>query len=458
MKKNMRLVGLFSAIGLLSVALTSCSLFGNRGNGGGNKNDLSKVDLNLESDYKDTISLLIPNGNTNETTMIDELIKEFNNDYPNIKFEKNYVSVSGYENTVRNQWIAKSLPDIVWSNSPDFYTLVGGEMALPLNTFMEKSGIDLEKDYLKSFFDAGSVNGKYYCFPRSCDSVVTFINTKLLKTAGVDTSKIKNGWTWDDFMSVLAEYRAYLDKNPSTKDTYYCLDANLTGWLSVSYPMLRSYGAEVIDDNKKILIDSAETRDTLKLIKEMVDKKYIVADGITSGNSYEMGTSPFLFQSASISLFAERKALKDSVDIVSFPLIQKNNTPKIGAGIAGYCINSRVKDKKQVACWKFMEKMISYEGQQAMALGGLKLPSIRKDLQDPTTANWCKGYEKNNLSAYTYGDEYKITCDFLSKVETTKKAKLDEAVQGLFADAARTDKDIEKAISTCVKALKNALK
>ena len=41
----------------------------------------------------------------------------------------------------------------------------------------------------------------------------------------------------------------------TNKDTYYCLDANLTGWLSVCYPMLRSYGAEVIDDKKNILID-----------------------------------------------------------------------------------------------------------------------------------------------------------------------------------------------------------
>ncbi len=456
MKKNIKLVTLFGAICLMTSALTSCKLFGNNGKNDGPNVD-ENIDLNLDANYETKISLLIPNGNSNEETMINELIKEFNKDYPNITFEKNYISVSGYENTVRNQWIAGSLPDIVWSNSPDFYTLVGNEMALPLNTFIEKAGINLEEDYMKSYFDAGSVDGKYYCFPRSCDSVVTFINTKLLKQSGIDTSKIKNGWTWSDFTSVLADYRAYLDTT-SNKNTYYCLDANLTGWLSVSYPILRSYGGEVIDDNQNILIDSPETRKALEMVKSLVDNKYIVASGLTSGNSYETGTSPFLFQSASISLYAERRALKDSVDIVSFPLIEDNNSPKIGSGIAGYCINSRVKDKKQVACWKFMEKMISYEGQQAMARGGLNLPSIRKDLQDPSTAYWCKGYENYNLSAYTYGDEYKITCDFLSKVETTKKAKLDEAVQGLFDDATRTDKTIDKAVSTCVKALKNALK
>ena len=69
--------------------------------------------------------------------MINELITEFNLDYPNIIFKKNYLSVSNYENTVKNQWLANSLPDIVWSNSPDFYTLVAGEMCMPLNKYIE---------------------------------------------------------------------------------------------------------------------------------------------------------------------------------------------------------------------------------------------------------------------------------------------------------------------------------
>ena len=144
----------------------------------------------------------------------------------------------------------------------------------------------------------------------------------------------------------------------------------------------------------------------------MSNKKYIVADNTTPGSSFETGTAPFLFQSASVSLFAERRELKGNMDIVSFPLIMNHNTPKIGSGIAilkvGAATESEMKEK--TAAWKFLAKMLSKEGQNAMARGGLNLPSIRKDLQDYTSNDvaWGGKYKDLNLSAYTYGGEYKV--------------------------------------------------
>lgn len=463
MKKNK----IYTAIGVLGislVALTGCMKVNNPGGnepGGNEPQKPEEISITLDSNYKCELSILIPNGNANEETMIDNLIKEFNLDYPNITFKKSYCSVNNYENTVRNQWIAETLPDIVWSNSPDFYSLVAQEIALPLNTYIEKSeqeGVfNFKEDFLTEYFDMGAVDGKYYCFPRSCDSVVTFYNKKLLKQAGVDTSLIKNGWTWTDFTTVLKQYRSYLDTT-TNKDTYYCLDANLTTRLSVCYPMLKSFGAEVVNSNKEILIDSPETREALNLARDLMEKKYIVADSLTPGSSFETGTAPFLFQSSSISLFAERRELKGNIDIVSFPLIDNKQSPKIGSGIAGYCINGRTKEK--TAAWLFLNKMLSKEGQNAMADGGLHLPSIRKDLQDYKNpeVHWGKGYETFNLDAYTYGGEYKIAADLFSIVDIKYKAKLDEAIRGMFADSIRIDKTVEDAIATCVKYLKNALR
>lgn len=460
MNKQVKTLSLFGILAVLGFSLTSCV---KTGGGGGDKPDPEpeEVDITLDSDYQCEISLLIPGSNANETTMIDALIKEFNMDYPNITFSKNFVSTTNYENTVRNQWLSGTLPDIVWSNSPDFYSLVGNEIPLKLNPYIdaaEKEGtFNFKDDFLTEYFDMGAVDGNYYCFPRSCDSVVVFYNKKLLQTAGIDLSVVQNGWTMDQFNEVMRQYRTYLDGTPN-KDTYYCLDANLTNWLSVCYPILRSFGGEVVNSNKEVLLDSNETREALNFARDWMEKGYIVPDGTTPGNSFEIGTAPFLFQSSSISLFAERRELKGNIDIVSFPLIQDHNTPKIGSGIAGYCINSKTKEK--VACWKFLEKMLSKEGQNAMADGGLHLPSIRKDLQDYTNTEvkWGGEYTTYNLSAYTYGGEYKITADYLGLLDVKYKAKLDDGVRGMFADAIRKDKSVDQAISTAVKYLKNALK
>ena len=109
------------------------------------------------------------------------------------------------------------------------------------------------------------------------------------------------------------------------------------------------------------------------------------------------------FQSMAISQLANKKVFwKDGkfdagkLDLVTFPLIgvgeegaKDYSKAKIGAGIAGYCI-SRTSSNKSLA-WAFLRYLLSKGGQQEMALNGLNLASIRKDLTDPKTANWGKG-------------------------------------------------------------------
>lgn len=420
-----------------------------------------EVNLDIDKNITAEVSILIPSGNANEKTMIEALIESFNEIYPNVTFKYSYVAVNSYENTVRNLFRTGSLDDIVWTNSPDVYYLADKNIATNLTPYIEASeeaGVfRLEEDFYQEFFDVAAVDGKQYAIPRSADSVVTFVNKDILKKAGVDldpeTTLVKDGWSWADFMSVCAQVRTYLDNNGMSD--YYVCDANLTAWLSTSYPVLRSYGADMLDESVKSAIDSPETRECLAMIREMVDKRYIVDTSKESASSFESGTSTFLFQSASISLFANRPALKGKIDLVSFPLIQEKNTPKIGSGIAGYSINVNAKNKD--LCWAFLSHMLSYDGQQAMGANGLNLASIRRDLSDYKTANWGKGYEDINLGAYLYGSEYKIGPDYLARVDASYKSDLDRALKTLFNNACNMSKTVEDAISTCVKDIRNAM-
>jgi ABC-type glycerol-3-phosphate transport system substrate-binding protein len=423
--------------------------------------DNYEVNLNIDKNIQAEISILIPSGNTNEQTMIDSLIAGFNEIYPNVNIEISYVSVNTYENNIKNLAGTGTLNDIVWSNSPDFYYLVDKNLVLNLNPYINASEtanvFNFEEDFYKIFFDCGSLNGKLYTIPRSADSVVTFINKEILTAAGVDlnieTTVVKNGWTWDEFLSVCAKVRTYLDNNG--KSTAYVLDANLTSWLSVCYPMLSAYGGDVVDDNGNIVINSNQAKECIEMVRYMVEQRYICDSRNSSGSSYEAGTSAMLFQSASVSLFADRKALLGKADVVSFPLITNNNTPKIGCGIAGYAINKETAYKD--ICWAFLNYMLSYDGQQIMALNGLNLPSIRKDLADYKTANWGKGYETLNLGAYLYGMEYKIDTQFLSKVDTKYKVDLTQALKDLFNNASNASKTIDDCLTTALRDCNDAI-
>lgn len=415
------------------------------------------VNLNVDKNIEAEISILIPGGNENERTMIDCLIEDFALEYPNVTINKSYVSVGSYESTVRSLAASGSLDDIIWSNSPDFYYCVSKDYVADLTPYIEASeaaGVfDLDRDFYKEFFDSGSLNGKLYCIPRSADSVVTFYNQEILSNAGVDLTTVVNGWTWDTFMDACAKVRTWMDANGQS--SAYVLDANLTTWLSVCYPMLASYGGAVLDEQGNIVLDSDATKACLQVVREMVEKRYICDSTNSSGSSFESGTSAFLFQSASVSLYANRKTLKGKIDIVSFPLIQANNTPKIGCGIAGYCISKYTSQKD--LCWQFLNYMLSYDGQQRMGENGLNLASIRKDLSDYTTANWGKGYESMNLSAYLYGSEYKLDTKFLSYAPIEAKPDVTTAITDLFTNVCNQKKDLKTCLSTAIRDLNDAL-
>ncbi len=419
----------------------------------------TSVNINLDKNTAANISILIPGGNLNERTMINALIEDFALMYPNVNITTNYLTVGSYDSDVKNLARTGTLDDIVWSNSPDFYFLVNNNLVYNLNPYIEASEaanvFNLKNDFHSEYFDMGSLNGNLYCVPRSADSVVTFINTDIFNKAGVDMSVVKDGWSWDTFMDVCATIRTYFDNN-GMRDRYV-LDANLTSWLSVCYPMLRSFGADVIDDQGNIIIDSEGTRECLALVKEMVDNRYIVDTQKASGSSFEQGTSAMLFQSASVSHYADRVFLKDKVDLVSFPLIMDKNTPKIGCGIAGYCINKNTKYAD--VCWAFLNYMISYKGQQKMALNGLNLASIRKDLADTSVANWAISYPNINMSAYLYGSEYKIDPSFLAKLSPSMKTDFSTALTDMFSKACNGSKngDLDKIVRTCVEDMEYAL-
>ncbi len=441
---------------------------------GGNV-DPEDINVNLDPNVQAELEIMVPGGNVNERTMIQCLIDSFADLFPNVTIKMSYVSVDNYVSAVGQQQLANTLPDIVWSNSPDFYDLVesetfadltpylqANEMAETVYTYRDENNQPSKfssDDFFAEFFNMGKMEDKSYVIPRSCDTVITFLNTDILSKAGVDlnpeTTKVKNGWTWDDFLEVCAKARAWMDKNGMSNN--YVIDANLTSWLSVCYPMLLSYGAEVIDTEGNVAIDSEATRQCLEMVATMVKERYINDSTVATTGSYDNGKSAMLFQSASVSLYAERLALKGKVDLVSFPLITVNDTPKIGAGIAGYAINSASQNKE--LAWAFLTYMLSYTGQQEMALNGLNLASIRQDLSDYTTANWGKGYETLNLSAYTFGSEYKVSTDFFVRTTLSAKAGLQQALQQMFNNASNAEKakDIDGIIATTVRDMEDAM-
>ncbi len=462
MKKKFERIALPLIALAAAASITSCNVddpYANKSDGNPDASaSISDVDVDVPSDISAEVHILIPSGNDNETTMIKTAWDEgFSLQYPNASLKLEYTSVSSYETTVRNMAMSGKLADIVWTNSPEYLYLIKNDIAEPLDGYISsetKANRWNWSDYRKAYFDMGSLNGVHYVVPRSADSVVCFYNKKLLQDANIDMSKIKDGWTWDDFKSVCESWMEHLRSQGNADGNYAC-DMYLTGWGSVGYPMLRSYGADVLNEKGEVVIDSQGTRDMIKEIRDITDKGYIVRAGVTSGSSFEFGTTPFCFQSASISHYDTKANIKGNVDLVTLPLIEANHSPKVGAGIAGYTINKKSANKK--IAWKFLQYLVSREGQEYMAEGGLNLAPIRSDMDDFTKEKWGEGYTDKNLGAYLKNDEYKITEEYLSRADIKYMSRLQLAFQDFLMDASQARKTVDAVVTSAVSNFKSAM-
>ena len=433
---------------------------------GGEEIEAEVVDKNITA----KLTIGIPGTNENERTMIECLTKGFQKEYPNVTFSYKTLMINSYGSNIQRLATSKILPDIIWTNSPDIYEVFG--YMQPLDDLIKKSDelghfgeAGFDGSFYTEYFDMGAVDGVCYSVPRSCDCVVTFYRKDWFEAAGVDMTKVRNGWTWDDLMDVCAKLRVWMDRDDIGLKGVYCLEPNLTSWLSTSVPMLSSFGNEVLSKDGKNIIDGTGTAATFELLREMVEKRYIPDSQVVVGSGFEQGSCAMYFQSMAISQLANKAVFKgkNNLDVVSFPLIGRENADgtkdysnaKIGAGIAGYCI-SKTSANKSLA-WAFLRYLLSNEGQQEMALNGLNLASIRKDLSDPKVANWGKGYESFNLEAYTWGSQYKMCPDFFKYAPIAAKKGMDIAICELFNDGTNMKISIAKAISNCKEAIDSAL-
>lgn len=449
MKKLWKLIAAIVAATVLCVALVGCGNYRGQPGTGDDSNEETnyEIDFNLPVGTSADITVIIPD-NEYERTLMNAMIAGFNTVYPNINVTINTLTIDSYNTTISRQYNAGVLADVIWCNSQNFYFLVGGGYALNLNGFIEQAEtageFDFDADFTEDFQNMGVLGGARYSVPRSIDSVVCFYNKEILAKAKVDTSVIQNGWTWETFLSVCQQVRDYYDENGDT--TYFPIDANL-GWESVAYPVIRSLGGDVLNENGEFALTESVSQQIVSFVQNLVNKDFI-PEGSEQTSSFESGTGAFLFQSTSIENYQSRATLADKFDIVSFPLINGENSA-IGMGYAGYALNSTLDDEgtdpaQLNAAAAFLNYIMSYDGQQkAAADGGLTLPSIRTDLSvDNPDANWHKEFsDKFNVEAYTWGSQYKIREEFLDYVDSIYANDLISAMNTYVGSYAVRDPD-----------------
>lgn len=431
----------------------------------------SEVNLHPDENVTATLRVAVENY-TAEKKIISEIGEILTAKYPNITVKIETISggiSSQYATWFRN----KNVPDILVNNSFDMFTLSDKGLLSDLTPYLEAEAADPEStfdinDYYESYIKMGQANfdGEQYMIPRSADRVVCHYNKAIFKAAGVDMSLVRNGWTWDDFMTVCATLRKYYDSQDSMK-AYTLVDPYFT-WEAVYNPIFESYGVEYYDENGEVALESDATENALKFIKSIIDNKYASRPSVEqAGMAGNKGCMLFHSQAASLMAtelsvyYPDAEKVSDYYDVVTMPVIPGHE--KIGCGAAGYSVYDGSENKD--LAWQFLKILLSKEGQNIMADSGSNYVPVRKDMADYTNPenHWGKGYEDLNLSAYTYncgaGDDPDWNCytTYIARKAPKYASSVGSALSTLIANYCNGVADYATSIRSCTNAIKRIL-
>ena len=201
--------------------------------------------------------------------------------------------------------------------------------------------------------------------------------------------------------------------------------------------------------------DEANWQKAMDMIKFLIEQGFSAPfSGGSAG--FTGGKGVFLIHSQAMAItlnklqaldqYANVEDFSEVFDIYTFPLIEYNNTPKIGAGIAGYSVYRNSANRELAVL--FLLDVISAAGQSAMSDAGINYPSIRKDMQN-TEAPWAAAYADYNMEAYIWGLEYTCATDYFLAHEPEYASDIMEAVQTMISSYCDGQKSLQVVLQNC---------
>jgi len=434
----------------LILALSVCAVMCLAGCGGKNPtvNDESDYDVNIDmtdADYNQTSTLTVGvTADPYESELVNALGAGFKQLFPNVTIEPVKVSGTDYSSAVVGRYQAGNMPDLFYTSETESFRFISGKLFLNLQPYIKAETAENSvwaDQFVEEAMKLGqkNYNGDQFFIPRSSDRIVTHLNMKYIKAAltwndrpdkTVTVETVKNGWTWDEFVKVCVNLRAYYDAQGWTAaNGRYILDPTFT-WSPVLFSLFKSNGAAFYE-NGNWTLDSEATKTTLNMMRELVEKK-IIAPTNGGGANYENGNGAMLFHSSS-AITKYKNYIGADYNIVTFPVIN-GNSGVTGYGVPGYGIFSGISKDKRDLAWQFLSYMMSEEGQNALANAGMHTPSIRDDLQDYNAAAWGEGYRDINLAATTYETARNYSETFFLNFDATTKTNLLNAASNFVSN------------------------
>ena len=342
-------------------------------------------------------------GSASEVSIIKPILKEFENQNPNIKVEFLHFP-QNYFQKIHLLFASKTAPDVVFINN----------LYLPIYAdFLEDltDKIDPAQFYPKTL-EVLSYNSKLIAVPRDISNLIIYYNIDLFNELNIPYPK--KDWTFNDLLNTCEKFK---DKN------IFCIsyDENTMYLL----PFMMSNGGGILsDDLKTEILNTPNSQYGMNFYKDL-RYKYHYAPTRSDASTSTMAQM-FLNKKIAMHLSGRwlvpkyREAANFNWDVISFPNGTKGSI--VPADASGWAINKYSKHKNEA--FELVKFLSSKNSISEFAKSGLIVPS-RIDVAE--SADFLEGTPKS-------------TNIFIDVIKTSKKTPINKDYKKL------TDK-IDKNLS-----------
>jgi multiple sugar transport system substrate-binding protein len=342
---------------------------------------------------KGKITLVYGIWDKNQEPVMRQIADKFQESHPNIKVDIQLTPYKQYWTKLDTEATGGNLPDVFWMNGPNIAKYASGNILLPISDKVKKDNLSLE-DFPKSLVDLYTVDSKLYGIPKDWDTTAVWYNKKLFDEAKIPYPN--SSWDWNTM-------REIAKKLTNKSKGIYGVAAAQDDQQGYYNTILQAGGFIISDDRKKSGYDQPGGVEGVQCWLDLIkDGSSPTAQQMTETSAQDLfssGKVAMTFQGSwMIPQFLKNDQIKDNIDLVSMPKINKN-----AAIIHGLSNVIYTKTKHADEAWEFVKYLSSKDANEMVAKSGVVIPAYKPALQILLDS-----YKNVNLKAYTDELDYSV--------------------------------------------------
>ncbi len=380
-------------------------------------------------------------GDTSEIGIIKQSVDLFKKANPGIDVKLERLPAGDpYTEKILTQIAGGNPVDVMFVNAEQFYIYAKKNILLPLNDYVAKDKMPIDKFYPK-IIEKFTVDGNFYVLPRDIAPVcVVFYNKEIFNKAGLKYPA--PDWNWDQMRDMAVKMTV---KNPDGTTTFGFADE----W-GIWEPFVLSNGGKFVDDLKKpakCLLDSPEALNAYEYRQDLMYKYKVMPSPSQLSAMGGVGASDLFIQGKAAMFLSGiwktpffRETIKFDWDATAFPKGPKGGRGYLISG-GGYAILKTSKHPGEA--WKLLTFLAGEEGQKALALTGLAQPAIKAIAESPAFLDGKPPVSKKFLlDAVNYG----CVAPDTDKWQESMNSYLQPALDKVWSGNKKPDDVIPKAV------------